>query len=663
MMNSEMYEQQPAEPVLRQQEHERLEKLKKSVLTDIQRADDFFQNKVEPVFSIRRQLYEADKKHYERRFSTLSKQSDFVSYDLWSLVQWAIPSVMNSFFNGGDAIAIVGRSSEDCQRAEVFKNLIDFQVMVQNHGFIKLWDWFSDAFVYNLGAIKVTWERDEEMVEGFMEQVDQIKIIGLLQSGAQIIEQGEPDMFTGGLKYVRYVVPRVKTNRPRIDPVRVTELRWSPEARSLDEANFVAHRKLVSADYLRKNTVSRGGIYDDDAAEVAIEKGQADGVKVTSLEGELNPEFLSLRSGMADEDAARQLYELYECYVKVDLDGDGILEDAIVTVVGDEILRLEENPWERTPIFTISPIRDPYKVVADLSFAEIVGELQGLKIAIIRQLVINTANTNNQKFFVDESRVVISDFLDGKQFIRLTPGMADGTTPIIPFPQSGIAPWTMPFLEFIEGAGEKWTGQTRYNQGLDAKSLNHTATGISILTEQSEQRMDYIVRVFAETGVGEMMRFLVQLNQMYIDTAQVVRLNNTFLEVTPDDLQGEFDIDVNTEAGVGKKKQTIQNLQFYLSAIAPAGIQLGAVTPAHWAKAAQKLLLESGIRDPQEYVQDPQIMQQQLMMMLAQAAASEAGSKPPSAGGLSGGGEVNERRTAGNPHEAGGQRAAGGAGS
>ena len=41
-----------------------------------------------------------------------------------------------------------------------------------------------------------------------------------------------------------------------------------------------------------------------------------------------------------------------------------------------------------------------------------------------------------------------------------------------------------------------------------------------------------------------MMRFLVQLNQMYIDTAQVVRLNNTFLEVTPDDLQGEFDIDV-----------------------------------------------------------------------------------------------------------------------
>jgi hypothetical protein len=112
---------------------------------------------------------------------------------------------------------------------------------------------------------------------------------------------------------------------------------------------------------------------------------------------------------------------------------------------------------------------------------------------------------------------------------------------------------------------------------------------------------------------------------MYVDQTQVVRLNNTFLEVTPEDLQGEFDIDVNTEAGIGKKKQNIQNLQFYLSAIAPMGMQIGAVTPANWAKAAQKLLFESGIRDPQEYVLDPVILQQQqaLQMMLALAGGGQ----------------------------------------
>ena len=113
-----------------------------------------------------------------------------------------------------------------------------------------------------------------------------------------------------------------------------------------------------------------------------------------------------------------------------------------------------------------------------------------------------------------------------------------------------------------------------------------------------------------------MMRFLVELNQRYIDQPQVVRLKNTMLQVSRDDLKGEFDIDVNTEAGVGKRKQTVQNLQFYLSAIAPFGMQIGAVTPGEWANAAQKLLQESGIRDPQSYVLDPEIVKQQFFMSL-----------------------------------------------
>jgi hypothetical protein len=604
------------------------EKIKKSVLDDIQRANDFFQGKVEPVFRMRRQLYDADKDHYAKRFPLLSRQSDFVSHDLWSLIQWAIPSLMNSFFNGGEAIAIVGRSGEDVEKAEVFKSLIDFQVMVQNSGFLVMWDWFTNAFVYNLGAVKVSWKREEEMIEEYMEQVDISKMMALMQSGAQVIEQGPPDPMSGGLSYVRYVVPRVKTNQPRLEALRVTELRWSPEARSLDDANFVAQRKLVSADHLRKNSVSRGGMYDDAAVEYVIDKGRSDGIKVTDLESALNDELTNIINDT--DNPARQLYELYECYVKVDIDGDGILEDAIVSIVGSELLRVEENPWGRVPIFTISPIRDTDKVVASLSFAEIVGELQDLKTAIIRQLVVNTANTNNQRFFVDEGKIVLSDLIEGKQYVRVIGG-TDPRMAVLPYPQAGIGPWTLPLLESMEAMIEEWTGKTRYNQGLDGKSLNKTATGITLLTEASEQRMDYIIRVCAETGVSQMMRFLVQLDQMYVDQAQVVRVSNKYLEITPDDIKGEFDIDINTEAGIGKRKQNIQNLQFYLSAIAPFGMQIGAVTPAEWAKAAQKLLLESGIRNASDYVKDPAIIQQEMVLRLLQTLV--AGPQPQQGGG------------------------------
>ena len=590
-------------------------RIKKAVLNDIQRANNFYNAKIEPVLRLRHQIYEADKSYYKKRFENLGTQTDFVSYDFWSLVQWAIPAVMNSFFGDDEAVVIVGRGEEDVQRAEILKSLIDFQIMTQNKGFLVLWDWFTDAFEYNLGAVKVWWKREEEWGEDHFEYADQTRL-AMLQADqwCEISSIGEPDMF--GNVQVSYRIGRLKLNKPIIETVRVTDLRWSPEAKSLDEANFVAHKQNVTADHLRRQ--AKNGIYDAVAVEKAVANEGSGSVIYSSFETELNDE---LDQRPHDEDNARNLYELYECYVKLDINGDGLLEDALITVAGDEILRVEENPYGRVPIFTLSPIRDSFKVLANLSLSEIVGEIQTIKTALMRQLLINTVNINNLRWFINPTGVNLKDIQENKQFIKVS---GDVQNAVMPFPQQTLAPWTMPLFEYFEGAMEQWTGRTRYNQGTDSSSLNKTATGISLLQQASEQRIDYIVRVFAETGVGEMLRFLVELNQRYIDQPQVIRLKNTMLQVSPDDLKGEFDIDVNTEAGVGKRKQNIQNLQFYLSMIAERGMQIGAVTPGEWAKAAQKLLQESGIRNPHDYVLDPEIVKQQFFMQLATAQGQMA---------------------------------------
>ena len=585
-----------------------IQKVRKAILADIQRANNFFNSKVEPTLRLRHQIYEADRAYYKKRFSNTSGQSDFVSFDFWSIVQWAIPAVMNSFFGADDAVVIVGRNEEDVPRAEILKSLVDFQLMTQNKGFLVLWDWFVDAFQYNLGAIKVWWERVEDWGTEQFEYADMTRLM-MLQSDqwCQITSAEGPDIF--GNYQVSYKIGRLKTNKPVVEPVRITDLRWSPEAKNIEEANFVAHRQTITADHLRRQ--ARNGVYDINAVERAIANSGNGGVVFNAFEIELNDE---LNQRPEDEDGARSLFELYECYVKLDINGDGLLEDALISVVGDEVLRVEENPYGRVPIFTLSPIRDPFKVLASLSLAEIVGEVQTIKTALMRQFLINTVNANNQRFFIDTTGVNIKDLQENRQYINIKG--KDPRTIVFPFPQAPLATWTMPLFEYFEGALEQWTGRTRYNQGTDSSSLNKTATGISLLQQASEQRIDYIVRVFAETGVGELLRFLVELNQRYIDQPQVIRLKNQMLQVSPDDLKGEFDIDVNTEAGVGKRRQTIQNLQLYLSAIAPTGMQIGAITPGEWAKAAQKLLQESGIRNPHEYVLDPEIVKQQFFMAL-----------------------------------------------
>lgn len=589
-------------------------RIRKSVLRDIDRANDFFTSKIEPVLRIRHQIYEADRAYYDKRFSRTAGQSDFVSFDFWSMVQWAIPAVMNSFFGGDDAVVIVGRNEEDVPRAELIKDLVQFQVMTQNKGFLVLWDWFTDAFQYNLGAVKVWWERIEDWQNEKIEYADMSRVM-MIQADpfCEIEYVSNPDMF--GMYQISYRIGRLKSNRPIIEPVRVTDLRWSPEAKNLAEANFVAHRQMVTADHLRKQ--ARIGVYDARAVERAIENNNNGGIVYGQFETELNDEIDQRPN---DEDGARMLYELYECYVKLDINGDGMLEDALVSVVGDEIIRLTENPYGRVPIFTLSPIRDPFKVLANLSLAEIVGEIQTIKTALMRQLLINTVNTNNQRWFIDGSGIDLKDLQQNRQYIKVD---GDPRLKVLPFPQQGVASWTMNLLEGLEGALEQWTGNTRYNQGRDAHSLNKTATGINLLQQASEQRIDYIVRVFAETGVSEVLRFLVELNQRYIDQPTVIRLKNKMLQISPDDLKGEFDIDVNTEAGIGKRNQTIENLQYYMTAIAPMGLQLQAVTPGEWAKAAQKLLTESGIRDPQNYVLDPETVKMQFFMALQQAMAMQ----------------------------------------
>lgn len=587
------------------------EKIRKTILNDIQRANNFFTSKIEPVLRKRHQIYEADREYYKRRFKNTAGQSDFVSFDFWSMVQWAIPNVMNSFFGGSnEAVVIVGRNQEDVPRAEILKELINFQLMTQNKGFLVLWDWFSDAFQYNLGAVKIWWERVEDWQQEKMEYAGQDRLMMLQQSQWCEIEYiSPPDMF--GMCQVIYRIGRLKSNRPVIEPVRVTDLRWSPEAKSLSDANFVAHRQTVTADHLRKQAQS--GVYDIEAVERAIQNSSSGSVIFNQFETELNDE---IDQNLNEEEGARTLYELFECYAKVDINGDGMLEDALISVVGDELLRVTENPFGRVPIFTLSPVRDPFKVLAQLSLSEIVGEVQTIKTALMRQLLINTATLNNMRWFIDPNGVDLKDIQENRQFIKVNNGNPSAS--VYPFPTNALSPWTMNLFEYLEGSLEQWTGRTRYNQGTDSKSLNKTATGISLLQQASNQRIDHIIRVFAETGVGEMLRFLVELNQRYIDQPQVIRLKNTMLEISPDDMKGEFDIDVNTEAGVGKKKQTIENLQIFLGTLAQVGMQIGAVTPGEWAHAAQKLLQESGIKDPQSYVLDPEIVKQQFFMQMQQ---------------------------------------------
>ena len=591
------------------------------VKADIADAEAYQQSIIQPTVRERYNIYYADKEYYSHKFPILSKTSSLVSTDVADTIEWALPSLMKVFTGSDEVITIQGVTEEDDQNAEVMQSLLVYQLQRQNKFFPILYNWMKDALITGMGIIKCYWERTEGYTpETAQLNADALKL--LAQTGVEITSVEGPDMM--GDFTVTWNSPYYIKNSPKLENILVSEFLYSPDAKNLEDANFVAHRKKVTMSHLRQK--EREGIYAN-VDMVHPDNGPVSWI-TDQVEDVIGDHYTPLHNNQQDK--AREEVTIYECYTKIDFNNDGILEDMIITIAGDVILRAEPNYMGRHPFFSISPTKDPHRIWVKRSYAELIGELQDMKVALTRQIVQNIALTNDPKMILAEDSINISDYIEGRKVIRKKPGSSMGDVAMA-MPVNQLSPQTFQFLEYLEGQKENRTGITRYNQGLDANSLNKTATGISAILGQSAQRLELVARMFAETGISELFRFMVSLNQKFVDQETVVRLTNKQLRISPDDLNGNFDLVVNAGISISTKESTIMTLQTMLTALMQtqaAGIPI--VTPQNIYNLFKKWIESAGFKNYNDYVTDPAVVQQRAIMDM-QLKQQVLSSLPPEA--------------------------------
>lgn len=574
------------------------------VQNDIQRAEAYQASIVEPAVRERYEIYYADKDYYRQKFPILSKTSDLVSTDVADTIEWALPSLMKVFTGSDEVITIAGVTEEDDTKAETMQELLVYQLQRQNNFFTVLYNWMKDSLIVGMGIIKCYWER----TEGYTTETAVLNneaLQALTQTGVTIEDIQGPDQF--GDFSVTYQLPYYRKNAPKLENILVNEFLYSPDAKSLEEANFVAHKRKVTMSYLREREAQ--GVYAN-IDDIRV-NGNYNGMNVDQVEQVIGDNYVDINK---DEQTARQEVVIYECYTKIDINNDGILEDMIITICGDTIIRMEQNYMGRHPFFAISPTKDPHRIWVKRSYAELIGELQDLKVALTRQIMQNVALTNDPKMLLDESAINIDDFVQGRKVIRMKAGHSMNEV-AMPMNITPLAPQTFQFLEWIEGQKENRTGITRYNQGLDANSLNKTATGISAILGQSAQRLELVARMFAETGLSELFRFMVSLNQKFIDQQTVIRLTNKELKISPEDLDGSFDLIVNAGISIATKESTIMATQTLLTALMQANAGGYMVsTPENIYNLFKKWIESIGFKNYGDYITDPNVTQQRMMM-------------------------------------------------
>jgi hypothetical protein len=261
------------------------------------------------------------------------------------------------------------------------------------------------------------------------------------------------------------------------------------------------------------------------------------------------------RGEMPDEaqslDFSMQEIEVFECYIRTDLDDDGMAELVKVTYAGMTTV-LDKEEVDHIPFASVCPIPMPHKFFGQ-SLADRAMDIQLIKSTITRQILDNLYLTNLPRMTAIDGQVNMDDLLTvaPNGIVRMkTPGAVQALT--VP----PTAAQSFPMLDYMDNVLQKRSGVTQTSQGLDPNILqNTTATAIAAMQQAGSGRIEMIARIFADTGVKDLFAGIFHLLCKYQDKARVVRMRGKYVSIDPREWKNNYDVSISVGLGTGNKDQ------------------------------------------------------------------------------------------------------------
>lgn len=254
--------------------------------------------------------------------------------------------------------------------------------------------------------------------------------------------------------------------------------------------------------------------------------------------------------------------EIFETYVRMDLDGDGAPELVQIwcSEDGGTILEWEDGEEAvkevgRVPIHALTPYIMPHRHIGR-SVVENVDDIQRVKTVLMRQTLDSVYAALYARPHYDENEAgenLEEDLANPSHGAPVRTGGA-----IVTYPQQGagaVAATTVPLLEKFDNVQEVRTGATRYNQGLDANSLNKTASGINQIMNASQKKSKLVARTFAETGIRDLMLGVHRDLRAGPMKELMFRMRGEWVSVNPRTWRNRTDMVVNVGMGRGDRDE------------------------------------------------------------------------------------------------------------
>jgi hypothetical protein len=465
-----------------------------------------------------------------------------------------------------------------------------------------LHNWFKDALLQKVGVVKSYWDQSTDVTKEEYQNLSEDELALLLSDQTlkvtkQKIEYTEmSDMMGNVIQIPKFEVQvqRIKeTGQVRIENVPPEEFLISKSAKTIDQASFVAHRRLMT----RSELIAIG--YDQDTVDElpTYNDLEFNAERIARFpNGEQPDQNTSL-------DFSMQVLEVYECYIRIDEDDDGIAELRRIVYCGSEILEDEETDY--VPFHSICPIPVPHKFFGQ-SLADRTMDIQLQKSTITRQSLDNLYLTNNNRVGAVDGQVNMDDLLNA------TPGgiiRIKNPNALVPLTVQSTFGQAMPMLEYLDAVQAKRTGVSDAQQGLDPDVLNNvTATAVAAMMKSNSGKLELIARIFAETGVKSLFRGILHLLGKYQDKPRIVRMRGKYVTFDPRTWANEYDISVNVGLGSGDRDQKLAMLQMVLAKQEQIIQQYGPSNPlvsvAQYRNTLAKFIESAGFKDANEFMNE-----------------------------------------------------------
>ena len=533
-------------------------------------------------------------------------KSSVTTREVAEAVDGALPQLLKIFTQSVDVVEFTPQNDGDATVAENVTQYVNHIFNKDNAGAIIMHNWFWDALVNKVGIVKAYWNEDKDVTEEEYFNLSQEELAMLMQEDSvEIVEQeeiqGEPlpvgiDPVTGEQLLQSppstYNVRLKKTSdasKVKIENVSTDEFMIDRHADCIDEARFVAQRKMLT----RAELVAMG--YDKD---IVAELSSDDETGLGKDGFEYNP----VSADVNNTDPSQDLIAYYECYIDIG-DEDGLAKKHRICYASKQILSDEEIDY--VPFYSLCPFPVPHQFYGQ-SMADRTMELQFIKSTITRQMLDNLYLTNNSRVGAVEGQVNLDDLLNSTAggIIRMKNPNA-----IVPMTVQSSAGQSFPMLEYLDNVQAKRTGVSDMNQGLDANVLqNVSATAVATMTAQSQGKLELIARIFADTGVKNLMKGLLQLVCKYQDTPRALAINGKPLNIDPREWDNQYNVNINVGLGNGTGDEKIAMLQMVLAKQEQILQQYGLANPLvnlkQYRETLAKFINASGYRDDAQFLNE-----------------------------------------------------------